>query len=82
MTIEAPVLTMTVRVADRRYSPVGHANIRTVTILAECPECGGPRGVPVNHNFCDDGAYLSCDRWDNPCGHVDYYDAVLKEAGL
>lgn len=77
-----PAPTMTVRVADRRHSPVGHATIRTVTIAAVCPTCGGPRGVPYNHNFADDGAYLSCDRWDNPCGHIDYYNQVLIEAGL
>lgn len=76
------LLTMTVRVADRRSSPVGHATIRTVTILAECPRCGGKRGEPYNHNFHDDGEWLSCDRWTNPCGHTDMYTDVLKEAGL
>lgn len=72
--------TMTVRVADRRHSPVGHATIRTVAISVSCPTCGERRGKPRNHNFADDGEYLSCDMWDNPCGHVDMYDAVLREA--
>lgn len=71
---------MTVRVADRRTSPVGHATVRTVTIAAVCPTCAAPRGVPANHNFHDDGEWLSCDKWENPCGHVDRYDAVLVEA--
>jgi hypothetical protein len=73
---------MTVRVPDRRHSPVGHATIREVTIAATCPVCGGPRGVPFNHNFSDDGEWMACDRWANPCGHLDTYEAVLIEAGV
>lgn len=72
--------TMTVRVADRRHDPVGHATIRTLTIPATCPVCGGPRGLPYNHNFCDDGDWKACDRWDNPCGHHDAYDGLLAAA--
>lgn len=74
------VATLTVRVADRRHSPVGHATIRTITIAATCPRCGGPRGEPRPHNFYDDGEWLVTDCWDNPCGHVDMYNAVLAEA--
>src|SRR5690606_41858302 len=54
--------------------------IRQVTIPAACPRCGGPRGVARNLNQCDDGAYYSVDVWDNPCGHVDMYAAVVKES--
>lgn len=77
--------TMTVRVRDRSAeSPwgVGRTNpaIRQVTIPATCRVCGGPRGVPRNMNQADDGAYYSVDVWDNPCGHVDFYSEVVKEA--
>ncbi|MGO4205533.1 hypothetical protein AB4Z09_28130 [Rhodococcus sp. TAF43] len=72
--------TFTVRVADRRHSPVSHAIIRTITLDAICPLCSGPRGVPTNHNFHDDGQWLSCDTWENPCGHFDMYVNVLAEA--
>ena len=78
---QAP-LTMTVRVCDRGTgrSHVG-VTIRTVTISAICPVCGGPRGVDTvrNHNFHEDGEWLSVDRWQNPCGHVDNYADVLRE---
>ncbi|MFD6516959.1 hypothetical protein [Rhodococcus sp. NPDC060176] len=77
---DKPKTHMTVRVVDRRSSPVGNATIRTVTIAALCPRCGGSRGTPRNYNFHDDGAWLSCDSWDNPCGHIDRYDNVLAEA--
>lgn len=75
--------TMTVRVCDRGSGRdyVG-VRIRTVTVSDRCPSCGGPRGVDTirNHNFHEDGDWLSVDRWTNPCGHVDMYDAVLREA--
>ncbi len=71
---------LSVRVADRSASPVGHARIRTVAIDATCPRCGAMRGIPYSHNFHDDGDWLSCDRWDNPCGHIDTYAAALAEA--
>ncbi|MDT0306831.1 hypothetical protein RM780_07625 [Streptomyces sp. DSM 44917] len=73
--------TMTVRVCDRGSGRdyVG-VTIRTVTISAHCPTCGGPRGAAAGHRFCEDGAWYAVDRWDNPCGHIDYYSAVLAEA--
>lgn len=76
--------TMTVTVRDRAAeapwgcgptSPV----TRTVTISAFCP-CGGRRGEPRGLNSCDDGAYFWVQVWDNPCGHVDFYEQVLAEA--
>jgi hypothetical protein len=57
---------------DVRVSPV--------EISAYCPVCGGPRGEPKWHHFCEDGEWLTCQTWDNPCGHVDLYKDVLKEA--
>lgn len=74
---------MTVRVCDRGDGReyVGVC-IVTVTISTLCPVCGGPRGWDTvrNHNFHEDGEWLSVDRWTNPCGHLDMYAAVLREA--
>jgi hypothetical protein len=45
-----------------------------------CPKCGGPRGQ-IKKAFSFDGSRrLICDGWINPCGHVDKYDSVRKEA--
>jgi len=80
-----PVLpdTMTVRVCNRGDGP-GYSGVQiaTVTVSTRCPLCGGPRGFDTvrNHNFAEDGEYLSVDRWRNPCGHADMYEAVLREA--
>ncbi|GII88221.1 hypothetical protein Ssi03_62110 [Sphaerisporangium siamense] len=78
-------LTMQVRVRDRSAEPprgVGPVNpvVCTVEISTRCPVCDGPRGVPGNLNQVDDGARYSVDVWENPCGHVDYYADVVKEA--
>jgi hypothetical protein len=76
---------MTVRVRDRSAesswgSGLTNPVVRTVTISAYCPRCVERRGTPSNLNQCDDGAYYSVDVWKNPCGHVDAYAAVVKEA--
>ncbi|WP_328638458.1 hypothetical protein [Streptomyces canus] len=75
---------MTVRVSTllgngRGYEGTG---IVTVAILPTCPVCGGPRGWDRVHAdpFMRDGTTLVRDRWSNPCGHADMYDAVLAEA--
>lgn len=52
-----------------------------VTIDWICPECGGPRGDVYKTSF-DGSRRLHVDGWKNPCGHVDKYSAVRKEAGL
>ncbi len=57
--------------------PVGTV---TVTISDRCPVCGGKRGEPQSYSFCEDGEWYSIDQWQNPCGHVDKYVNVLKEA--
>jgi len=78
--------TMTVTVRDRaaeaRYwgRGLGGVILRTVTIAASCPRCGGPRGKPRVVRGCEDGEYYWVHTWDNPCGHVDDYPAVLAEA--
>ncbi|WP_406168989.1 hypothetical protein [Streptomyces sp. NBC_00996] len=75
--------TMTVRVCDRGTGPsyVG-VTIRTVTVPAVCPVCGGPRGVDSlrSEQLPEDGEWYTVSRWENPCGHVDLYADVLREA--
>lgn len=77
--------TIEVCVRDRSAEApwgVGLTNpvVRRVTISAYCPACGGPRGERRGLNQCDDGAYYWVEVWDNPCGHVDRYEAVVVEA--
>lgn len=80
-----PEETMRVRVCDRGTGPgYSGVRIRTVEISTQCqqPGCDAPRGKPFNHNFHEDGEWLSVDMWRNPCGHIDFYVDVLKEAGV
>jgi hypothetical protein len=78
---------MTVRVRDHEAEDASWGSglfapaIRTVTIPAVCPTCGGPRGAARGFNQHEDGVWFNVDVWDNPCGHVDYYRAVIREAG-
>ena len=53
---------------------------KTVVIADNCPFCHGPRSVPKNYHFCEDGEWYDVDVWLNLCGHVDMYSAVLVEA--
>lgn len=85
MTTAQRPATMTVTIRDRsREAPWGYGLTspvtRKVTISATCPKCGGPRGEPKGRNSCDDGAFYWVQTWSNPCGHVDMYDAVVREA--
>ena len=77
--------TTTVTVRDRSSEApwgVGLTNpiTRTVTISAFCPKCGERRGEPRGSNQCDDGAFYWVQVWTNPCGHIDGYADVIKEA--
>lgn len=72
---------MTVTIPDRSGSRWS-VELSTVTIPDACPACGGPRGEPTEHQFFEDGVTFTVDRWVNPCGHVDLYQDVLKEAGV
>ncbi|MFI0827191.1 hypothetical protein ACH4Q7_22360 [Streptomyces roseolus] len=75
--------TRTYRVCDRGTgSGYSGVTIRTVVVSANCPTCGGPRGEATPYRFCEDGEYLTVDRWENPCGHIDMYAAVLAEARI
>jgi hypothetical protein len=80
----APVPTMTVRVIDRSGwgTSAPYPLIRTVTVPAVCPKCGGPRGVDTirGHNFMENDDSHHVHNWDNPCGHLDRYEDVLAEA--
>jgi hypothetical protein len=51
-----------------------------VEISDNCPVCGGPRGKLIGHNFHEDGESYFVHRWDNPCGHIDKYADVYREA--
>lgn len=51
-----------------------------IEIADRCPICGGFRGEAFPHNFHECGEWLTIDRWQNPCGHVDTYKACLIEA--
>ena len=53
-----------------------------VRLLWTCPTCNGPRGEPYATISYDGSRRLWCDGWKNPCGHVDTYAEVRKEAGL
>lgn len=52
----------------------------TVTLPWICPSCGGPRGEVKRVISFDGSRRLACDGWDNPCGYVDDYAAVRREA--
>ncbi len=45
-----------------------------------CPVCGQPRGQIFNSRSYDGSRFLAVDAWNNPCGHIDKYDDVRKEA--
>ncbi len=78
--------TMTVKVRDRAAEeklwggPGYRIIIRTISISAFCPRCGGRRGEPRGLNQMEDGESYHVNIWDNPCGHEDNYRAVIVEA--
>lgn len=45
-----------------------------------CPKCGRRRGVVKSGVSYDGSLTLAVSAWENPCGHIDKYDAVLREA--
>lgn len=74
---------MRVQVVDRSGwgKPGGrYPDIKTIEISDRCPVCGGPRGTPEPHTWYEDGETHCCSKWNNPCGHVDNYPAILEEA--
>lgn len=59
-----------------------HEGMRSITVeIADtCPVCGGPRGNKFKTYSFDGSLELYCDGWRNPCGHIDKYYQVRKEA--
>lgn len=59
-----------------------HEGFYKVNILLNwiCPICGKPRGEIKKGLSYDGSLRLDCDVWDNPCGHIDKYEDVRKEA--
>lgn len=53
-----------------------------VTLIWECPTCGGPRGEVFDTLSYDGSRRLGVHGWKNPCGHIDSYSAVRREAGV
>ncbi|HZM65160.1 MAG TPA: hypothetical protein VFC16_02540 [Nakamurella sp.] len=74
-----PALTRTVRIPGSDEHDGWHRI--TVTVLWECPTCGGPRGDVAPAISYDGSRRLHCDGWSNPCGHIDSYTRVRREAG-
>jgi len=61
---------------------VQHEGVYSIDVNIEwiCPVCGGPRGTVYNTVSYDGSRRLHCHGWVNPCGHVDKYSAVRREA--
>jgi hypothetical protein len=74
----APVKTVIIPGSDE------HAGLYAikVTVVWECPVCGGPRGEVFPTISYDGSRRLGCDGWRNPCGHIDKYADVRREAGV
>jgi hypothetical protein len=51
-----------------------------VTVTWECPTCGHPRGDVFDTISYDGSRRLGVHGWRNPCGHIDTYSAVRREA--
>lgn len=80
--------TMTVIVRDAAVEAASWGSgpfspaLTTVTISACCPVCAGRRGAPANRRQHEDGVWFQVSVWQNPCGHLDMYSAVIKEAAI
>ena len=74
--------TMTVKVFDRSTwgTSAPYPLVRTITISKTCPKCGARRGEPKIKGQFDNGDMHYIHTWHNPCGHIDMYSEVLKEA--
>ncbi|MCD5326804.1 hypothetical protein ACFFU8_17935 [Chromobacterium piscinae] len=71
---------MKVLITDRGHGTSYTFDIVEVEIADTCQKCGGPRGTPTRNRYCEDGEFYYVDNWTNPCGHVDRYLDVLREA--
>lgn len=80
-----PAETITVTVRDQSREPAWGSGplrvcTRAVEISAFCRICGARRGERRGFNQAEDGIYFWVQVWENPCGHVDLYPDVVKEA--
>ena len=75
-------VTIRVRALENWGSGPFTPELCTVDISDTCPTCGGPRGEVRGMNQYEDGVYYHVNVWDNPCGHIDLYADVAREAGL
>lgn len=59
-----------------------HCGLFSIEVNLEwvCPICGKPRGVIKKGRSYDGSLVLFCDTWENPCGHIDFYKSLRKEA--
>lgn len=57
----------------------GGLGLISLEISDLCPVCNGPRGQVFGTHSFDGSRRLNVDGWNNPCGHIDYYDAIRKE---
>jgi hypothetical protein len=74
------VETRTVRIPAVKAHEGFHS--AQVTLIWECPACGGPRGEVFDTLSFDGSRRLGVHGWKNPCGHVDGYEQVRREAGI
>lgn len=51
-----------------------------IKLYWRCPVCGGSRGEIRKVKSYDGSLVLFCNGWSNPCGHIDKYVNLLKEA--
>jgi hypothetical protein len=65
---------------DPRQTDHAGQHLITLTVRWVCPTCGGPRGGARPSVSYDGSRRLVCDGWTNPCGHIDYYADVRREA--
>ncbi|WP_428957854.1 VVA0879 family protein [Streptomyces sp. cg35] len=56
--------------------------VHHLRISDRCPACQGPRGEVTPFNAINDGEWYNADKWENPCGHPDWYQDLLGKAGL
>ncbi|MDH5594032.1 MAG: hypothetical protein OEY68_06460 [Gammaproteobacteria bacterium] len=55
-------------------------DVTQIKIYGNCPVCGGQRGQSMPRFFWEENHVYECDGWENPCGHIDYYEAVRNES--
>lgn len=72
------LVTKTVRIPGSDQHEGWHSI--EVTLIWECPTCGGPRGEVFDTLSFDGSRRLGVHGWRNPCGHLDGYADVRREA--